>query len=237
MNKFKLLSISLLVIIASFLVSCGMTGEGDVVDLAFETDPFSGISNYISADIHITKSNVRSVEISAQQNIINNILLEVKDGIMAITFRENVRKYTPININISIPELSTLNIYGSGSMNMTNTFDSCSIVRMGISGSGSINADLNSNSKTYSVISGSGNIYLKGSCPDQEINISGSGFIHGFLFNTNHTLVTISGSGSCEVIAENTLNVTISGSGNLFYKSHPVVQSSITGSGKIYNSN
>jgi len=154
-----------------------------------------------------------------------------------ISFRENARHYDPININISIPDLSSYDLYGSGNMDMTNAFDTCKTVRMGISGSGSINANLTSSSIVYTVISGSGNITFKGSSPAQDIRITGSGDMRGFLFNTNQSLVNISGSGYCEVAAAKALNVTITGSGDVYYKGQPLIQSSITGSGKIFNAN
>jgi len=238
MKKVELLFAGIFFAISAVsLVSCEMTGEGEVINMTFETEPFTGIDNLISADIHLTKAHVRNVEIFAQQNIIDNILLEVKEGILEISFRENARNYDPININISMPELTSFNIYGSGDMNMTNSFDSCETVRLGIFGSGSIDALLISNSILYSVISGSGNIRLNGSSPSQDIRISGSGAVRAFLFNTNQSAVAISGSGYGEISVNNTLNVTISGSGNVFYKGQPVIQSTITGSGKVYNSN
>jgi hypothetical protein len=238
MKRSKLLSISLaLVITATILVSCEMTGEGEVMNMTFGTEPFTGIVNTISANIHLTRAPDRSVEIIAQQNIIDNILLEVKEEILTISFRENARHYDPININISMPDLSSYYLSGSGSMDMTNAFDSCKTVRMEISGSGSINANLTSSSIIYSVISGSGNISYRGSSPAHDIRINGSGDMRAFQFNTNQSVVNISGSGFCEVTAENALNVMISGSGNVYYKGHPVINSSITGSGKIYNSN
>ena len=67
MKRSKLLSISLaLVITATILVSCEMTGEGEVINTTFDTEPFTGIVNTISADIHLTRAPDRSVEIVAQ---------------------------------------------------------------------------------------------------------------------------------------------------------------------------
>jgi hypothetical protein len=237
MKKMKFLYISICpVIVAFFMVSC-LKGRGDVESKTFDIESFSGITNNIDADIHITQSPTQSVEILAQPNITKNISLEVTDGILKIKFKKNVRHYKPININISIPKLSSININGSGNINTTNTFDSCGVVSLDISGSGNIDAYINANSKTYSKISGSGNITLNGNSPDQDITISGSGNIHAYTFHTEYSTVKISGSGTCELTADSTLNVTISGSGNTYYKGHPVITSDISGSGTIHDSN
>jgi hypothetical protein len=239
MKTTKLLFVMLLAIVftAMVLASC-VRGKGDVVTQTVQLDPFSGIDNSISADVYIKHAPVQSVEISAQQNIIDHIKLGVSDGIWKIKFdKNNVTHFEPVTIYISVPNLSSLIISGSGNIYMTNTFDSCGTVDLNISGSGNIDAYLNSISKTYSTISGSGNINLSGNSPDQDISISGSGNIHAFPFHTMNTVVTISGSGLCEVTADSTLNVTISGSGNVYYKGHPDITVNTSGSGGIHNAN
>lgn len=239
MKKIKFLYICLcIIVVASLLVSCKkINGRGDITNKSFTIANFTSIDNNIDANIHITKSVTQSVEIVAQSNIIDNISLEVTGGNLKITFKKPAKNYDPININISMPNLSSLILSGSGNINTTNTFDSCGTVSIKISGSGNIDASFNSNTKTYSIISGSGNITLTGNSPSQDITISGSGNVHAFPFETYHSVVNLSGSGSCELSADSTLNVIISGSGNVNYKGHPVVNSTITGSGTIHNSN
>jgi hypothetical protein len=226
------------VVITGLIFSSCVRGKGSVVTQTVQIDPFSGIDNRISADVYIKQASVQSVEISAQQNIIDHIKLTVNDGIWSIKFdKNNVGHFEPINIYISIPTLSSLDVSGSGNVYMENTFDSCGRVDMNVSGSGNIDAYLNSASKVYASISGSGNINLNGSSPDQDISISGSGNVHAFPFHTQQTVVSISGSGMCEVTADSTLNVSISGSGDVYYKSHPGITSNISGSGGIHDAN
>jgi hypothetical protein len=222
---------------AMIFTSC-LRGKGEVILQNVQLPAFSGIDNTINADIYIKRDPVQSVAISAQQNIIDHIKLDVNSGKWEIKFdKNNISHFEPIKIYISIPHLSSLSISGSGNIYLTNTFDSCGIVDLNVSGSGNIDAYLTSVSKTFSKISGSGNINLSGSSPDQEISISGSGNVHAFPFQTSNTVVTISGSGLCEVTADSTLNVSISGSGDVYYKSHPVITSNTSGSGSIHDAN
>jgi hypothetical protein len=237
MKKIKFLYIILcLLAVTIIMVSC-LRGKGVVVSKTFDVESFSGIANTIDADIHIAQALAQSIEIVAQHNIINNISLEVTDGILTIKFKKEASYYDPININISIPTLSSLSLNSSGNMNTKNTFGSCRTVSINLSGSGNIDVSLNSNAKTYSTINGSGNITLTGNSPNQDITINGSGNVHASSFDTYHSMVNIDGSGSCELTADSTLNVRISGSGNVNYKGHPVINSTITGSGTIHDSN
>ena len=238
MKKLKFLSFPLCMLAAvALLTSCKVNGKGDLIDGTFELAPFTGIVNNISADVHITQAATQYVDVVAQKNIIENMKLEVTDGKLNIGFEKDAYSFEPININISIPELSSLTINGSGNMNTTNTFDSCGTVLLTISGSGNIRAWLNASTKTYSTISGSGNISLNGFSPAHDISISGSGDIKAFPFHTYHTVVDIAGSGDCELWADSTLGVNISGSGNVYYKGYPVINSTITGSGSVNNAN
>jgi hypothetical protein len=234
----KLLTIvASLLLVSSLLVSCKIRGKGDVVTETFQMSAFSAVVNAIEADVYITNAPLQSVEIEAQQNIIDNIILEVTDGQLKIDEKKHLGKHEPIRINISVPELSSINLTGSGNMFTTNTFDSQGNISAVIIGSGNIDAKFNTQSKITTDIIGSGDIMLMGVAPQHEISISGSGNVHTFDLFTNISVVNISGSGTCELTADSLLNVTISGSGDVYFKGYPTITSNISGSGTIHNSN
>jgi len=222
----------------SIMVIFSGCGNNDLITKSFETNTFSGITNNISADVHITCAATQSIEISAQENIMDNIILEVSGGMLTIELLNNFSPITkPIDVYISIPQFNAYCLNGSGDMEILNTFDSCGAVSLQINGSGNIDADFSSNSVTTTTVNGSGDIDLSGYSPIQSITIDGSGNINAFPFRTLNTVVNILGSGNCEVTADSTLNVTISGSGNVYYKGTPIINTNISGSGNIINSN
>ena len=222
----------------SAIVILSGCGKNDLITKSFETSTFSGITNNISADVHITCAATQSIEISAQENIMDNITLNVSGGMLTIDLLNNFSPITkPIDVYISIPQFSDYCLNGSGNMEMLNSFDSCGAVSLQINGSGNINADFSSNSVTTTMVNGSGNVDLKGFSPNQIITIDGSGDVNAFPFHTLNTVVNILGSGNCEVTADSTLNVNISGSGNVYYKGFPAINTNISGSGNILNSN
>jgi len=219
------------------MTSC-IKGKGDVVNTTFTVEDFSGITNNISADVYITRSETPAVVISAQSNITENITLDVTDGMLTIDFkRKNVRHYKPITIAVSTPQLTQIVLNGSGNIYTTSTFDSCGTASVTINGSGNINTNFNSSIKTFSTINGSGDISLSGSSPNHDIVINGSGNIHAFPFYTQNSNIRIIGSGSCQVNAQNTLNVFISGSGDVYYTGHPNITMNISGSGSVNDAN
>jgi hypothetical protein len=85
-----------------------------------------------------------------------------------------------------------------------------------------------------SLISGSGNILLKGNASSHEIDITGSGDVDAPELRTEVTRVSISGAGDAKVYADRELDTNINGSGNVFYGGNPEKFSKqISGTGKI----
>ncbi len=238
MKTTRLFTAALCLLLASaIVVSCKIKGKGDVVTETFQVSAFTAVDNTIEADVYLTQAPLQSVEIEAQPNIIDNITLEVADGILTIDEKKHLGKHEPIRINISVPEIRRIILSGSGNLFTTNTFESPGNFSAVISGSGNIDAKCNTNAKVISDISGSGNIMLTGVAPQQEISISGSGNVHAFNMLTHITNISISGSGTCRVTADSLLNVSISGSGDVYFKGTPNITSNITGSGTIHNAN
>lgn len=226
-----------LIFTATALASCGIRGEGEVVSRTFDLETINGIISEVHADIQVTQDSLQKIEISAQENILDNLGLDVFEGMLTIDNKKAMFNYEPITVKISMRELRQLSIHGSGSILTTNTFDSCGSVALSISGSGSIKAGLREASTVTVNISGSGEIYLNGNARDQEIKVSGSGDIHAYAFRTQTTAVKISGSGDCEIQADSSLNVSVSGSGDVYFKGRPLVSSDISGSGAVHNAN
>ena len=68
----------------------GINGEGPKVMKTLDLASFDGLSLAISADVMVKQGSAQSVKIEAQQNIIDNLKKEVKDGVWKISFNKNV---------------------------------------------------------------------------------------------------------------------------------------------------
>jgi hypothetical protein len=90
-----------------------------------------------------------------------------------------------------------------------------------------------------SVISGSGNIKIKGNTKAVSIDavITGSGDIDASLIAFESGDLSITGSGSIIANVVDKLEASITGSGKIKYLGKPLIDADITGSGKIINGN
>lgn len=210
----------------------GITGEGSKVTKTLDIDNFSGLSLAISADVRIKQGSPQSVKVEGQQNIIDNLKKEVKNGVWKVGFDKNVRKHDQVTIWVTVPSVNELSVSGSGSIIGDSKFSSLGDLSLAISGSGNIK--FNSDSKNLEVaISGSGNMDLAGTTGASNMRISGSGDINAFDLTTHSCDVKISGSGDSSVNVSESLDVAIAGSGDVFYKGRPSVRSKVSGSGSV----
>lgn len=190
----------------------GIKGQGAVVSQTFNLDKFTAFDLNIKAEVFLTKGS-QSVKIEAQQNIIDNIKQQVKNGTWKIKFKKKVKDRKPIKIYISLPEVDGLAIGGAGKIIGQDAFEGLNSLDLSIAGAGKIE--------------------FAGSARSVSVSIAGAGNVKAGGLKTERCEVSIAGSGDCFIEVNNDLEVSIAGSGDVHYKGRPKVSSSIAGSGKI----
>lgn len=210
----------------------GISGEGPIVKRTLDLNSFDRVVLTNNAKVYLRQGNTQSIEVEAQENIIENLVTDVSDGTWKIRFDKSVRRYEGMKVYITIPTLTGVRLSGSGSIISENTFNGLDELGVSISGSGNIRLAVEAN-MVDSHISGSGDIRLAGRTGKHGISISGSGEVEAYELVSESCKVRISGSGDCEVEVKEDLEVRISGSGDVNYKGRPRVSSRISGSGDI----
>lgn len=251
-----------IVILAAALVLIGsactlnlrtIIGTGPLVQTYINMRAVQGIDLKGSFDVEIKYSEDFLIEVIAQKNITDLILIERKNNTAVLRYKRgfNVIPTEKPKIIFHMPEIFYLNIDGSGNIISKDYFISDRIFRMTINGSGNIeintknpvlfltiNGSGNISTETEaininSVINGSGDINLSGKSNHHSIKISGSGDVRAMQLETKETEIEVFGSGSAFVFVNSKLFVNIKGSGDVFYKGNPKISSKITGTGKI----
>ena len=210
-------------------------GEGPIVSEEINLTDFDGVELSISADVFITQGPVQTVVIEGQQNIIDEVDRSVRNGIWEIEFDDCVDSSEDLKVFITMPNVTSLRISGSGNIVSENVLviDDVSLV---ISGSGDMDIAMEADD-IDSRISGSGRVTLEGIADDVEFEISGSGDYKTFGLEVSRADIEIRGSGDAEVYVIDELDVKITGSGDVFYKGNPSLDVEITGSGEVIDAN
>ncbi|MCP3929651.1 MAG: DUF2807 domain-containing protein [Bacteroidetes bacterium] len=210
-------------------------GVGTSVEEEIFVAPFSGIDIDIAADVYITQGDEHEVVVRGEQNIIDLLDRDVKNGIWEIDFEHCVRRYDELDVYITIPNLDYLKISGSGSIRGQNVF-LINDIEVLISGSGDVHLELEADD-VEGKISGSGQIELEGLAETLDFKISGSGDLKAFDLPVQRAKIQISGSGDAEVHVLDELDVRVSGSGDIYYIGNPAVDAVISGSGRVIDVN
>jgi hypothetical protein len=223
-------------LIAATFTSCQkINGKGEVVRISRSVTDYSGIELSMDATVYYTQGNLYSLEIEAQENLMGYIETVLKGEDLVIREKKGVYlgKHDPIRIYITAPDISSLSVSGSGSINVTESWDGNDL-SASISGSGTITVlNLHCN-RILSEISGSGNIEINsGLCNYEDFSISGSGSIDMRMVECATTYADISGSGDIYANVQKLLDAEIAGSGNIYYYGTPAINTHISGSGNI----
>lgn len=230
----KLLLISICFILGSYPLQASTKTEKR------EAIPFSKVSLRVSANMFVEQGNEYSIEITAKQETLDKIIVEVEDRKLIVRFSLEDRflnnfKPGEIDIKLTSKEIEYLSVQGSGNIFTSKIIESPSL-DLNIAGSGDIKISKVKADHIDANISGSGDIVLSGKSVGKEldIDIAGSGDVIAYQYETESAFIRIAGSGDCEVNVNNYLDVKIFGSGDVSYKGEPSVKTSISGSGKVH---
>lgn len=205
-----------------------------------EVSAFSEITLRVPAKVHLEQGKKQSVEITAKESVLEEIITEVKGRELVIRFSTKSALFkdfdsAKIEIYITVPEIGALSVSGSGDIINDGQIDT-RILDVAVSGSGNVMLDDLKAERVKVTVSGSGDVKLAGSGKTADLNVavSGSGNFRGIDFPAEDVDVKMSGSGNVDVYAENSLKVRAAGSGDVTYRGNPSIDQSILGSGKVF---
>lgn len=231
-----------------------INGNGIIETQSRNTSSFNQIENSTEADVIYRQSDVVSITVVAESNLLGHIVTETSNGILKI-------KTDPWNtcldyneqpvITVTSPDLKNIVLSGSGTLvadfmsgnsviiKLSGSGDivvenlSCDNLSAALSGSGNIEIADASCKDADILLTGSGNIDIMGKSDNGHLRISGSGSISADEFQLNSATETISGSGNIFTHVISSLTAVISGSGNIYLKGNPSINQTVSGSGKI----
>jgi hypothetical protein len=208
-------------------------GNNNIVTETRNLDDFSGLDVVDFFVIEISKGPKQLI-IEAEENLIPYILTEVEKDELRLKMdpKAGYKFHTKPVIKITTPELDFLNIHGSSTVSMLDSFY---IPEAELNISGSSKSDLWLGAEQLRIgISGSGELKVKGAANYVDFGISGSGTIHSEEFLAKNARVRVSGSGAAHVFAMESIDANVSGSGNVYYYGNPEnIISNSSGSGTI----
>jgi putative autotransporter adhesin-like protein len=174
---------------------------------AFKSIDLAGVS---TVNVHIGAA--QSVVVRADDNLIDHVTTDVKNGTLVIAERGNFSTKHPISVDVTVSSLDKATLSGSGFVNVTGV-----------------------HATRFSVIEkGSGVLTVAGTADQLHARLSGSGNLELQDLIARDVDAILAGSGRLQVHATGKLEASIPGSGAIIYTGNPnTVKQRITGSGAI----
>lgn len=235
--------LSLLLCIGIISLSCSaqwgktVKGNGNNVTIERNTGDYDGVSVSGWFDVDLVDGSEGIVTLEGEENLLEYIITEVKNGKLVIKTEKGVNLKTSnwksgIRITVPVESINSVSMSGSGDI-VGKTKIKSGDFSTAMSGSGDITLDIETNSLTASM-SGSGDITLSGTTTDFEATISGSGDINAFDLEADYVNATVSGSADIQVTANKSIKARVSGSGDISYRGNPEkIDTKTSGSGDI----
>ncbi len=193
------------------LFTRAIPGSGVAATQVREVLDFHAVEFQGGGSMDIVVADGTSCEISCDDNLLEFIVTEVKNGTLKIYNSEKISPRAGLTVTLQSKQLDAVTMAGSCTANVRQ---------------------LDTESMALE-IAGSGKVVLDGQSRDLDIEIAGSGEVNSLDLISQDVKISIAGSGDVKVHAGHTLDVSIAGSGKVRYRGDASVTRSVAGSGSV----
>ena len=220
---------------------------------------FSKLSFRVPGKLILKQGSTQSVVLEGDKEFLSKVETDIEGGRLVIgreerhSWREWRDDNNKITAYVTMTNIEALSVGGSGDLVGEGKF-STGDIELKVSGSGSLQIEVEAKGGMKADVSGSGDIDVKGTCKSFDSGISGSGKVNAQINVSGNAEVSISGSGklmasgsakdikarlsgSGKVLASNfevsRCDVHISGSGDVEINVKDALDASISGSGSV----
>ncbi len=238
-----LVRIAVAALAALFLSSCGFDinlgdftpgekGNGKVVSETREiTEDFTEISASEGLMVYVTQADDFNIEVEADENVIELIATDIKNGKLRIHARENIGDATK-KIHVSLPEVTALKSSSGSQLHGENIVKSSSLEVDGSSGA-LMQLQLAVNELEIDASSGA-NLNISGTADHAEVDVSSGGLINAKDLQTKSCNADASSGGNVQIQVSEALTADASSGGNIGYSGNPKVQNKKSLSGSVH---
>ena len=177
------------------------------------------------------------ISIYTDENLMEDIVTEVKKGVLIIPNKKNSYFKTSnrksVKIKVPLVALKEASLSGSGKIHSENTINTADF-KASLSGSGKIVLAVEAK-ETSAQLSGSGKISLKGKAEEIKAKLSGSVSIRLQGIPAVDAEANLADSGSIYLSCRENLEAEVAGSGRIRYFGEPAgkIHTKVAGSGSI----
>ncbi len=188
--------------------------------------------------VRIENSDSCSLKVSADEDIMDMIITEVRNGVLIVRTVEQTRfgSHNSVDLVIKAPTLERIKVMASAEIFSGDTFV---FDELRIESSGALKMDINFKGNLLEGnFAGATDLNLRGEVQDVNLNLPGAGKISAYDLLVGDLNLRMAGTGKAEVFASKQLDVDLSGACIVSYKGEPAkVFTNISGIGRVREAN
>lgn len=224
----NLVKIIVSILIGLFATSCeikidgidSIQGNGKIVtENRTVNEPFTKIEASRGLDIEVIQSEVLSISVEADDNLLEHIETKINNGILKISSDKNIRRSKSKKIKVTVTNLEKISVSSAAEVEIKNTLITPSISFKASSG-GEIEAIVEAEKITCNSSSG-GEISLHGKALFIDVSVSSGGEINAEELLSNQVIASASSGGSIKTHPIISLDGKVSSGGSISYYNEP----------------
>ena len=222
-----------LFIIPLFLSSCSnIKGSGKIITENRNVKDFTAISASAGIDVEVLTGDKTSVQVEADDNVIEYILTKVEGNTLKIRMRSVNLLNAHLKVFVTAPEITGIHVSSSATVIVKDVLKSAGKISLSANSSGDITAMVDA-PEIVTDAGSSGTIKVSGRTITHHAEASSSGDVLAEDLLSENTSASASSSGTVKVHASVTLNAKASSSGSVKYRGAAAVTSSTSSSGTV----
>jgi len=233
-TSFKLLS-GLIIIVS--LLSCnfsGVVGSKNVIKQNREiTDNFEAVKVSTGIDLVITQGSDKKLIVEADDNIIDLLITEVKDGVLKIYFNKNVSRVKSKKVYLTMSKINSITATSGASAENKEELKGGKI-NLSASSGAEIDLILNYDKIECSASSGS-DVDIKGQCPIVSLDASSGSGINTKELKSEVANANTSSGADINLLVSEKITANASSGGSINYYGNPKEKNITKSSGGSIN--
>jgi hypothetical protein len=205
-----------------------ITGNGDVVFEERQVSDFNGISVSSGIDVYITQGERESVEVEADENLMDVINTRVENDVLKISTSKNIRMAKSKKVYVTYVNLNKIGVSSAGDVKGKNTLNTDKL-KINLSSAGDLVLDVEAD-EILIKISSSGNVSLSGKTNYLKAGLSSAGDLNAFDLEAKVGDISVSSAGDAKVFITDEASFSSSSAGDIIYKGDPKIKNMSTSS-------
>ena len=208
-------------------------GDKNVVTKERKAEKFDGIRVSTGIDVYLKQGNNEAISVEADENLHEYILTEVKDDVLHVYTKVNIRAAERKRVYVTMKEVKSIRTSSAGDV-IGETPIKTDRLQLSASSAGDIKLEVSAEDIKLD-ISSSGDITLSGEAEMLEADLSSAGDLNAYNLKAREADISVSSAGNADINVTEKITARASSAGDINYKGDPkFVESHASSAGAIH---